>query len=298
MNSIGSQLCLLFMWIATGFVANKAKVLTSEAEGYFSSFLIKIALPASTISAVLGDSGASAGLVAEACAVAAAVFVLLPVAAQIIGKFVPLAPVYKLLMIYPNLGFMGIPVISSIYGTDSVVYVSMFMIFFNLSLFSYGETIMGSGGFSLKKIINPGSIASAAALVIFILGIGIPEPFSRLFESVGNITSPLAMIVIGSSIASVRLGELIRDKRTLVCAAVRVFIVPLILFAVLLPLDIDKTVMGISVLLMSMPVAGNVPMLCMAHGSESSTASGGLCISTLLSLITIPLYAYIFAYVF
>jgi predicted permease len=295
MNNIILQLCLLFGYIALGFFCNKLGILDSTSDKYLSGFLLKVTLPASIMASAIGQDTANKGQAFYVLAIAAGIFILKPILALIFQKFTKCDDLYKLMLTYPNLGFMGFPIISAMYGQLGVFYASLFMIIFNLSVFSYGvSTINQESALQLEKLVNPGIISSILAILIFAFSIPVPEVITQFLSKLGGVTSPLAMITLGSTLAAVSFKSLIKDKFLYLFTVCKLIVWPFIFWFVLHFFVHDPMVLGLCTILISLPVAGNVSMLCITYDGDTDLAARGTCISTLLSLITIPVYMFLF----
>lgn len=117
---------------------------------------------------------------------------------------------------------------------------------------------------------------------------------SKYLSSVGNITSPLAMITLGSTLATVKFKEILTNKLLYVFSACKLMIWPVIIWGILQFMIQDKMILGVSTILIGLPVAGNVSMLCISYGGNKKLAVEGTCISTILSLLTIPIFMFLF----
>lgn len=296
MNHIILQLCLLFGYIALGFVCNKLKLLDSTSDKYLSGFLLKVTLPTSIISSAIGQNTGDRGQAFEVLAIAAGIFICKPFLAMIFQKITRCDNTYKLMLTYPNLGFMGFPIMTALYGSLGLFYASLFMIVFNLSVFSYGmSTINKESKLELKKLLNPGILSALLALLIFTFNIPVPDVLAEFLSKVGSITSPLAMVTLGSTLTAVSLKSLLNDKMLYAFTACKLVIWPFLFWFALQFFVHDPMILGLCVILISLPVAGNVPMLCITYNGNKDLAAKGTCISTLLSLVTIPVYMFLFA---
>jgi predicted permease len=266
------------------------------SDRYLSGLLLKVTLPAAMIVSAVGQDTSNQVEAFYVLAVASAIFILAPILANIFQKFTGCDDIYKLMLTYPNLGFMGFPIIMTMYGQLGLFYASLFVIVFNISIFSYGISVLNNGqSLSLKQFINPGIIAALIALVIFVFNIPLPVVITKFLSSIGSITSPLAMMILGSTVAAVDFKQLFNSKLLYVFSACKLIIWPGLIWLVLHLFIDNPMIIGISTILMSLPVAGNVSMLSITYGGNTSIAAKGTGLSTLLSLITIPIYMYLFA---
>ncbi len=296
MDQIIGQLLILLGYIVVGYVANKAHVLDTVSDKYFSNFLLKVTLPAAIISSAIGIETDDKMKAIIILFIATFIFILVPIMATIFQKTLKLDRIYRMMFTYPNLGFMGMPIMAALYGPIGVFYASLFMIVFNFSIFSYGVTIVSENEkFELKKLLNPGIISALIAIIIFLGSISIPSVLSELLGKVGSITSPLAMITLGSTLTYVHIRDVVKEKVLYVFALFKLVIFPAIIWFILRWFVSDPIILGTSVILSSLPVASNVTMFCILYDGNKELAVKGTYLSTILSFITIPIYMLIFS---
>ena len=296
-----NQMVSLFLLMLTGYLANRFGVIDKTFESKVSRFIVNISLPATILNAVTGSDMAHDQEMLPIFAAAVSIFLVAHVVCHFIQKIIRWNPTYELMLNYSNLGFMGIPIISTIYGGEYVLHVSIFMMTFNLSLFSYGVYLLskddasknGSSknhtGFSVKKLLSPGILSAFLAIGIYLLDIRLPQHAVSLFSTVGATTTPLAMIVIGSTLAGVKFSTVFTDRELYLFSFLKLLVLPVITFFVLRFFIKDRTLLEISTILSGCPIAGNVSMLCMEYNRDVTLVSKGICISTLLSMLSIPI---------
>ena len=318
-----NQMISLFLLMLTGYLANRFGVIDKTFESKVSRFIVNISLPATILNAVTGSDMPHDQEMLPIFIAAVSIFLVAHVVCHFIQKIIRWNPTYELMLNYSNLGFMGIPIISTLYGGEYVLHVSIFMMTFNLSLFSYGVYLLSretsenrsisaaaasgkvlsqspdsasesgqkTSGFSVKKLLSPGILSAFLAIGIYLLDIRLPQHAVSLFSTVGATTTPLAMIVIGSTLAGVKFSTVFTDKELYLFSFLKLLVLPLITFFVLRFFIKDRTLLEISTILSGCPIAGNVSMLCMEYNRDVTLVSKGICISTLLSMISIPVVA-------
>lgn len=194
---------------------------------------------------------------------------------------------------FPNSGFMGIPLVSSILGIDSVFFLSAYLVCFNILSYTYGICLVSGDRkqASIKKIVtNPVVIAVIIGLVIFISPVKLPEPVYNACKSLGSINTPLAMLILGTYIAQSKISNLFTDKRAYYISFVKLIIIP-ILTAVLLKF-IPNSIYDIKMVMYIAsvtPTGMTVAMLSQVYGADYSYGARIVGLTTVLSLITIPL---------
>ena len=161
-----------------------------------------------------------------------------------------------------------------------------------LNCFTYGARLIAGpkmGPIRPKQFFTPMVIATALAYVLYLVGWQAPQVLVDFTGFLGSITSPGAMIILGVSLASVPLKSLFTEWRVYVLSALKLLILPVAVFFALKGVVTNELMLGITVIIMAMPVATNTTMLCAQYDGDSVTAAKGVFLSTLLSVGTIPL---------
>jgi len=286
----------LFALIGVGFVARRYNILKDDFVHLLSHVLVNIALPAITISSMqVPHTAKTMGIVDSMLAVAVCYYIAAFLASILICHFLPSTPtekgVFQFMLVFPNTMFMGIPVASAILGPDSLFYVILFNLPFNFLVFTVGVWLLARGRpgkLDPKVLLSPGLVASFVGLALFLVGYTIPSPVETGLELIGSVTTPLAMLVVGALLATLPAARLAGDWRIYLIAGLRLIIFPVIAFVVLSPFIADKIPLGVAVLLIAMPVAANSVLLSDEYKVDSTLASQGVFLSTLICLATIP----------
>jgi predicted permease len=295
-----SSIGILFILIAIGFFACHMGAIKREWIPALSSIVLNITLPclilmsmqvplsAERMSDTISVFLIEAIIYAVSCLIAVVLPYLLRIPRENCG-------VYRYMVLFSNLGFMGYPICAALYGTESAFYVTLVNIPFGLLAFSLGVYLIrkGSGTASFRNMMNPGLAASIIGLCFFLAGVVIPAPISTSLDMLGSVTSPLAMIAIGAMIASMAVSSTFRDSRMYVISAVRLLVIPCIVFFTLRPFISDPLLLGVPVLLSAMPVAANTVFMAQEYGGDVQAATRGVFLSTMLCLITLPILGYI-----
>lgn len=286
------QMFTLFGMIGVGFAAGKSGVLDPAADSRFSSFLLKIALPATILSSACDQDGFPPAELLTLGLAAAGIFMLLTLLSAAVARIFRLEPTYQLMMNYSNLGFMGLPLILSLYGAQYVIYVVVFMMVFNIHLFTVGVmTLRGrtsSGTLLLKSVLNPGIVSAVLAFVVVLFHIPAPEPAREILGDIGVTTTPLAMIVIGSQLSRVKIADSLKNCRLYLMAFCKLIAYPAVIYGMMNLLLGPCPLTGIAAILMGLPVAGNVTMLCSSYDGDTALAAQGTWVTSAASLVTVP----------
>jgi predicted permease len=291
---------ILFLIIGLGFFARKRGFLDAGSVHAISHILVTVAIPALTISSMqLPYTEQTMGVVGHMLFLAFAYYIIAFLFSIVICRFIPASKtetgVFRFMLVFPNVGFMGIPVASVILGPGSLFYVILFNLPFNLLVFTLGVWLLAEGRAEkpgLFLLLTPGFAASLVGLVLFFAGYDIPFPVDTLLDWVGRTTTPLAMLVVGALLATLPISRLAGDWRVLLITLLRLIGLPVLAFLLLAPFIHDPLLLGTVVLLIAMPVAANTVLLSEEYEVDATLASQGVFLSTLLSLLSIPLLEY------
>ncbi len=194
---------------------------------------------------------------------------------------------------YANNSFMGLPLLAGVLGEDAVLFGVISMLVFFSFQWTHGVIIYG-GKLSVKSaILNPGIIAIIIGVFFFAVGFKIPAPVFNAMEFMGSMNTPLAMVVIGGQMARSDILAVIKKPKLYVTAAIKLLFVPAITLVLLLPLNMDPLSYCACVILSACPTAGITSMFAQMFKRDESTAAQMVTLSTLLSIITLPIFAVI-----
>ena len=199
------QMITLFIMMFAGYLAARAGVISPSFRRGLSSLVLSTAFPCCIVSSVLQSGGAPGDMVV-ALGVSVAFFALLIALAAVLVCIVPTPKpersLDQLMLVFTNLAFMGIPIIQAFYGAQGVAMLSMFLLVFNFLVFTYGVMLVsGNGSINLRQLVNPGVVSALIALLFGLTGWRLPSPVESALSSIGSINTPMAMMVIGSSLA-------------------------------------------------------------------------------------------------
>ena len=298
------QLGILLMLMLIGYVLGKIRWMDETSNKIFSKYIVKIALPAIIISGM--DMPLNEDTVTRAISIfclSILVYAIVLVIACFVPKLLAKEPtregILSFMILFSNCGFMGFPVIGAFLGEESIFYVAIYNVVFNILLYTIGIKFVRKGKdddkkFDFKLLINPGTVASAIGITIFLTGIKIPEFIMGSIDSIGSTCTPLSMVVIGSMLSLLPIKNMFSDVGIYIVTFIRLFVLPFIIFTLLkyiLNIE-DRWLIAIPVLIAGMPVASNAAMMAEAYGSDGELASQGILITTLFSCISIPILIY------
>ena len=311
-GTLGSMLSLIIVTVL-GFIAAKAGFLTADIRPKVSGLIFNITLPCTILASVGAvDPSTGADAITWSVVLGAALFFVMLLAGWIAcaAVRVPRAErgLYLWMSVLTNTGFIGFAVLDSIFGGVSVFLGSIFIAISNVFLYSIGVAVLRSGGAQaegpspagtrrcrtidargiLKDMLNVPLVASLVAMVIFFAGIPVPTPIMQAADMAGGITSPLAMMLVGLSIADADLGAVLRQGRLWVFTLIRFLLAPLVAYLVLAPVVPSELALGVFVVMLAMPTGSMAAPIAATYGQDGELAAQGTIITTLASFVIVP----------
>ena len=292
--SVILEVAVILILIVVGYFTVKKGMFTKESLGSITSFLLYIVTPCLIVSSFLSaESGKLDGWTLLLAAVLPALSIVISIALSYL--FFRKEPsgrqrVLRFSMIFCNVGFMGIPLVEGIVGSEGVLYGSFFIAVFNIFCWTYGYVMMGGGKVRLKALLlNPGLIGLVIGLPLYLLDVPVPALFVEPVELISALNTPLAMIVVGGYIAQVKLRAFVSDLAVYKMAVLRLVVAPLLYLALVWLLRPDETLLMSTVIQAATPVAANCVLFAVQYDSDAELASKSVAVSTALSVVTIPL---------
>ena len=196
---------------------------------------------------------------------------------------------------FSNAGNAGLPIISLVFGPTGVFYASMYLIPPRILQWTVGLGLFvkpEKGGWVKNVLLNPMVIMIYIGAAIMVSGRQITGVLGSAIDSLGSMTSPLSMILIGATLANMN-PRVLTDRSVLVTSFFRLIAFPLLFAFMLKPLNVDPMIMNICVILLAMPTAANTAAMAERYGGDYKFASAVVSVSTLLSIVTVPIITWI-----
>ncbi|MCC8151526.1 MAG: AEC family transporter [Lachnospiraceae bacterium] len=303
---IATTMCKLLIAMLIGFYLFRKGILNREVNAKLSSLIVQITCPCIILNSISSVSHDNPQMVLKLFLAGIVIYAVFVVLARVFTKImrVPahLRGTYMCMFIFSNNTFMGYPVVQALFGDSAIFYITIFNMPFNILFFTlalhYFQKDAAIESDNLEKLktdprslINNGIIASVAALIIYFVNIPMPDIFYECVGFIGNITTPLSMIIIGSSMAAASLKEIKTEKGIWPMLPIRLGVLPLIVWAFMHLWTNDPTIISICTIGAGMPVASLVAMGSAPYPRQNKAASIGVVVSTLCSLVTIPIMA-------
>lgn len=305
--SVLTQILVLFLIACVGLLVAKLGYLDDRTTNNLNKILLYVFVPCMIVSSATGDGdsyGGSTVVLMLVCAVA-----LYAVAMPLLGLIVNAAlriprdhrNITLLMTMCGNVGFMGYPVVQAFFGSQALFLNSVVTMFQSIPLYAGGALLLSAETsspehrmhLSWRTLVSPALVASVLALVLFFAGVQLPGFAEDTIGSLGNITSPLAMMLMGASLADVDLKSLVLDWRMHLYTLVKQLVVPLAFWFALSPFFPDRTVLGVLTLVLAMPVATMTMVLAQQYDSDAQYATRAIVTTTLWSFLILPVLGFV-----
>ena len=295
------QVITLFIMIGVGFALGRLKIVTEKGTKEMSAVLINVATPSIILTSFQIDWDSQ-------FLVTLGTGFLAMIACYVIFMFL-VKPLYRkqpedrrvclqIGSMYGNVGFMGIPLISAVLGSSNVIYAVLAIAAFNMMIFTHGAIVMGGRkAASVKSIVtNTVMISLIVSVALMLLRIRIPSPIFNSLTFLGNLSTPLSMLVIGAQLSRSELSGFFSKPVIYAASAVKMIILPIITMALLFPFHFDKTFYIAAVILFAAPTGGYTSIFAERYHRDVAFAANFVSLCTLLSIVTLPLAAILAEY--
>lgn len=284
----------MFLILLVGVLAIRTKTVSPGLTQGLSSLLLNIVMPCMILMSyqvefdflLLQGLALTAGLSALSFGAAIAV-------ARLAVREGPDSAVEKLAIGYSNCGFIGIPLANAVLGSQGVLYITAYILIYNLLIWSHGVLLMkGSAGTlreTIRNLIQPSLVAILVSLVLFLANVRLPAVLANPLDMLGDMNTPLAMLISGMNLAGSDLWGSLRRPRPYQIAALKLLVIPLLTALILRLFHPDPLISMTIVLATACPTGAMGTMFAVQYHKNSAYASELFTISTVLSLVTIPL---------
>ena len=296
---VAQQVAVLFVMMGVGAALRRLRMLDDRAVGGMVNLLMFVVTPCVIVdcfqrpfdSAMLGGLGIAFVFASLGHLALIAIAVLcVRCRGEDTRRTLMLAAVFS------NAGFMGLPLEEAVLGPRGVFFGAVYVAVFNLFIWSWGVKVMGGGrkeegeGDLRKMALNPGTVGIALGLPLFLLSVRLPTVVAVPVHHLSNLNTPLAMVAIGYSLAGARLGRVARTGGVWVASAIRLFVSPLVLVAMMFPFrrSLDADMMLAMVIAASAPVAAMTSIFAAKFQRDVDAGVAVVSGTTLASIATMP----------
>lgn len=298
MPTIINSVISLFLIMLVGVYGSKKGIINSNVSKGLTGILLDITLPCMIIMSFSFqyDEGVKSNVL-KTFYYSFSVYIIIAMVSRLL--MLPIKKEKKTILhfsnIFTNTGYIGFPILNVLYGPEAVMYGSIFNIFFTIFLWTYGIIIFKGkmekkelGKEMLKALRNPSLIAVYIGIIMMIFDLKLPQIILASTNSIGSMTGPISMIIVGSLAYKVNIKEHLKDRTVYYGITVKLIIIPAILYFLSLLIN-DRTIVSNSVIILaSMPAAAMTSIFADSFNIKRDYAAVFVVITTLLSVFTLP----------
>ena len=301
MSALLTKMLLFVVRIAMCWIGSRKKILTTAFSKGASWLLLNVFLVATIASSIISTDASRYTLrhLGLVLLLSSAVMLLLYLIPGILVRVLPVDKTketrLELLMSVVNNMFVALPVAETLYGTDAVFILAISCIPFNVLAYTYGIARLRGEKAKLRlgDIINVPLVATLVATLIFMLHIPIPAPIRTVLSGISGGTVPISMLIVGATLGTADFSKAIRDRSLYLLALVRFLIVPAAAWLFLKALGVETVLANTLIIMAASPCAIIVTAFSIQTGYDGEYTSEGILFTTLLSIITLPITAYL-----
>lgn len=296
------QMGVLFILVVIGFTCHKLKIMNDTFDRSLSVLIINVTAPCIILSSVMGETLPERSEILPVLLLGTATLVLMLILGYIFAKLLhsEMEGIYRFMFAFGNINFIGIPVATSLFGNYAIFYISVLTIPFNLLLFLLGQIFIASCNpnsantkisLNWRMVFSPALCSTYIVIALVYFQIRTPKIVGEAFTLVGYMTIPASLMVIGSTLANIRVLEMFGNWRIYVMSILKLLVIPGIIYGIYSVSPFDKRYTDVLVILSAMPVASYGTMICLKENIDPKTMAQGTFMSTLLSIVSIPVLA-------
>ncbi len=298
MKIIIKSIISLFLIMLVGVYGNKKGIIDDKVNKGLTDILLNIALPFMIISSFsFSYDEAVKNNVIKTFIYSLVAYIIIIIISHILTM--PIRGERKVILhfcnIFTNTGYIGFPILNAIYGSEAVIYGAIFNMFFVLFLWTYGIIIF-KGHLEKEELkeeitgalLNPSVIAVYIGIIMMIFDIRIPDMLLSSVSSIGNMTGPISMIIVGAMSTNIKIKEHLSDWTIYYSVLSKIIIIPLILFFISVLIN-DRSIVSNSVIILgSMPSAVMASIFAERFNIKKDYATIIVVATTLISIFTVP----------
>lgn len=291
--TVGQQVLVLFALMAVGFVLGKVHLLEDRGSLAMTNLVMYAVSPAMMVVAFQRERNNADLRNFLVCLLLAAVVHLMSIllARLILRGRDDAVGVLRFGVVFSNCGFMGYPLMTALLGSIGVFYGSAYVVVFTVLAWTMGIYMLTHNAKQLRLraiVLNPGVLSVAAAMVLYLLSVQLPEVVMTPLNHLANMNTPLPTIVVGYQLSHANFRQVFADRRAWIALALRQLLLPLLTVALCCLTHVDSTVALVTVIAASTPPAALLSMFSQKFGCDTRLASSMVSVFTAISVLTIP----------
>ena len=289
----------LFALVVVGFIAGKLGYLGGDFDRQLSRLVINITCPALILSSAMTGTLPDRRYILPLLLISILTYLVLTAAGFLLPRYLTKDRSHQgpigFALIFGNVGFMGYPVVASIFGYEAVFYAAVLNVVNTFAVFTIGTMLITGASsdrerFEKKVLYSTPMLAAYLTMAIVALRIdNIPTAISQPLTMLGNITVPAALLIIGSSMSQLSLRTMLGNQTVYATTLLRLAILPVGIHFLMKLMGFAPLVVNINTLVIAMPVATYGTILCLKYGKDTTMITEVTFVTTLASVITIPI---------
>lgn len=286
------QTVVMFLYMFAGYILFKTEKLTIKGSRDIAALLLWLIIPTVLVNSFCVQRSAAkvAELLQSTVLGALSLLIAMAIAALVFKRH----PIDNFGTAFSNAGFIGIPLVQAAFGDQAVFWLVGIIAMLNMLQWTYGVRVMTGekSALGLKNIlINPILVGVMIGLVLFFTGIGghLPDVISTTLGGISALNAPLAMIVLGSYLAQSDIGRMLTSGHLYWVCAVRLLLIPAVTLLVFRFIPLPPEMLMTVFIAASAPIGANVAVYAQLHGKDYPYACQTVALSTLLSIVTLPI---------
>ncbi len=290
----------IFLMIALGYLLKKIRVITPDLQKGFTNLLLKAILPINILASANTEftKGASEKML-YMTAIGAAYYIGSLILMTALSRLLPLKGrskhIFVTMAVFANTAFVGFPLTMELFGQEGMIYAVIYNLFYQAFFFTYGINLLsGSNGFQLKSIYtNIVTISSVISISIFLSPFRFPVPVVSALSSVGSMTVPMSMILIGCSLADIKLIEILKDGYSYLVSALRLLVFPLGMLLLLKLLKVPSEIAAAATVMTALPSGSLNAIYAEQYGCEPEYATRTVVQTMVFMIATLPVVIFL-----
>ena len=293
MSIVFGQISLMFIFIMSGWILGKAKIVKSEHTAILSALCVYLFLPANSIKA-FSESFSVENIknYYPLLIISGVTIIILTAASLALSKVITKDRYERKVMFYtliiPNFGYMGYALAEGIYGTSALLDIIIYAIPFSIFCYSVGYCTLTGKSFSFKKLLNPPLIAILIGIIVGLTNFEFPGILASFMGKASSCMAPVSMLLAGITISEFASKKLVSDKKVYLVCLLRLLVIPIAVFLVMKPF-FSQSALRSAVLLNAMPCGLNTILFPKLIGEDCELGAKLAFVSNIMALVTIPL---------
>lgn len=290
------QIAVMFCFMAVGFTLYKMQFVSKQGSKELGNILLRVTMPCLIINSFIIEFSVETLKLVGISYLLAILGLILAMAISHFA-FGKKHRIEDFSASFSNAGFIGLPLVKACIGNEAVIFVSAFVVLLNLLQWTYGVFIISGKKDTIrinKIITNPVVVSACIGIIIFFVPAELPFFVVKTVESFSNMVAPLAMLIIGIYLAQMDIKEVFKGLSNYKCSIFRLLIIPILTLLLYKFIPFGNVQMKMALMIAAAaPVGANVAVFAQQYDLNYTDAVKPVCLSTILSIISMPLIIFV-----